>query len=66
MTRTQKLELIKKYRPRLYSTLTRKVPFLVADPDNASQYDIGIYNNIIEEFAKEDRNNVKFKKNFSF
>ena len=66
MTRTQKLELIKKYRPRLYSTLLRKVPFLVADPDNASQYDINIYNTLIEETAKKDRNNVTFRKNFSF
>ena len=66
MTRTKKIERIKLYRPGLYSLLLRKVPDLVEDPNNATQNDIFIYNDLIEEVAKLDRNNVAFMRNFSF
>ena len=66
MTRTEKLERIKKYRPRLYAVILKSVPRLVANPYVASEKDIELYNGLIAKVAKMDRNNNTFKNNFSF
>ena len=65
MTRERKIELIKKFRPFLYAMLENQVPNLIADPDNASNYEIFIYNNLIDKEAKSE-NNFPFKRSFSF
>ena len=62
MTREAKLERIKKYRPSLYMRLRKAVPDLIANPDNACDEDVAIYNAMIEHEADND----KFKQNFSF
>lgn len=66
MTRTEKLERIRKYRPHLYLILAKKVPDLIFNPDDASEEEVSIYNSLIAEIARLDNNNVRFKQNFSF
>jgi len=62
MTRKEKLERIKKYRPSLYLKLKKAVPDLLANPENAYDEDIETYNKIIEYEAGNDT----FRQNFSF
>ena len=62
MTREEKLERIKKYRPSLYMRLKKTVPVLIANPENACDEDIAVYNAMIAHEADND----KFKQNFSF
>ena len=66
MTRTKKIELIKKYRPYLYKQLLRLVPSLVNNPDEASKKEVFIYNQLLEEEAIQDPRSAQFAKNFSF
>lgn len=66
MTRTEKLERIKKYRPSLYLRLKKHVPNLILDPDQATENDIFSYNNFISVEAKRDNTPEVFIKNFSF
>lgn len=66
MTRTEKIERIKKYRPSLYMRLQRNVPDLVHDPNHATENDIFSYNNFITVEAKRDNTPEVFIKNFSF
>ena len=67
MTRTQKIERIKKYRPSLYLRLKRAVPAILESPETANAVEIEIYNDLIKEEAKRDgSNNITFIKNFSF
>lgn len=66
MTRTQKLERIKKYRQSLYLRLKKHLPELVKDPEHATEEDIFSYNNFLVVEAKRDKNPEVFIKNFSF
>ena len=67
MTRTQKIERIKKYRPSLYLRLKKEIPNLVKSPNTATAVEIDIYNYLIKEEAKNySENNLTFVKNFSF
>ena len=66
MTRTQKIERIKLYRPGLYRKLCRHVPNLVINPEHATQEDVETYNYFVACESSMDRNNIAFKNRFSF
>jgi len=66
MTRTQKLERIKKYRPILYRKLAKHLPNLLNNPGNATPEDIFSYNNFIISESKRDAKPEAFIRNFSF
>jgi len=66
MTRTQKIQLIKKYRSNLYHRLEKHVPRLVSNPEFANGADIKVYNHFIGLEAMRDKNPNAFKKRFSF
>ena len=66
MTRTQKIERIRIYRPCLYMTLTKLVPQLVAYPEYASPADIEVYNYHVSRESLVDNNKSAFKNRFSF
>ena len=65
MTRQRKIELIKKFRPSLYMRLTKEVPELVLNPNNASKGEIDVYNDLIKKEAAGEKNE-RFRQNFSF
>lgn len=43
-SRREAIELIKQKYPGIYEALEKDVPNLLADPDNASQKDIDLFN----------------------
>lgn len=65
MTRTEKIEVIKKEHPDLYNQLKYNVPHLLLEPENPTITEIHIYNQFVVWYAgvKDDGSILK---NLSF